>query len=147
MKPLFIPLLLGSLVLSTGASAHGSYGRHGNQGGWDDERHGHDRYDYDRPSVYYRQSEPVVIIERAPVVYRERIVYRDRPMYDNRDYRHSEPHERSRDDDDQRLTGQVIGAIAGAALGNQVGRGNGRVAATAIGAVIGSAVGGNVARY
>lgn len=37
----------------------------------------------------------------------------------------------------------IIGAIAGGLIGNQVGGGNGRTAATAVGAVIGSRVGTN----
>jgi len=43
-------------------------------------------------------------------------------------------------------TGTVIGALVGAALGNQVGDGNGRTAATVAGAVVGGAVGRNVAQ-
>lgn len=37
----------------------------------------------------------------------------------------------------------ILGAIAGGLLGNQVGGGNGKTAATAVGAVIGSQVGTN----
>lgn len=40
--------------------------------------------------------------------------------------------------------GTIIGGVAGALLGNQVGGGNGKVAATAIGAVVGSQVGQNM---
>lgn len=42
--------------------------------------------------------------------------------------------------------GQVIGGIAGAAIGNQVGRGSGRALATVGGAVAGVLIGGNVGR-
>ena len=42
--------------------------------------------------------------------------------------------------------GNIIGGIAGALLGNQVGGGNGRVAATAVGGIVGAIVGGNVER-
>ncbi len=40
--------------------------------------------------------------------------------------------------------GTVLGAIVGAALGNQVGKGDGRRAATIAGAVVGGAVGRNI---
>ena len=42
--------------------------------------------------------------------------------------------------------GQVIGGIAGAVLGNQVGKGNGRVVATVGGAVAGVLIGGRIGR-
>jgi uncharacterized protein YcfJ len=41
--------------------------------------------------------------------------------------------------------GAVIGGIAGALLGNQVGGGHGREAATAVGAVVGALAGDNIA--
>lgn len=40
--------------------------------------------------------------------------------------------------------GAVIGGVAGALLGNQVGRGHGREAATAVGAVVGAFTGDNL---
>lgn len=43
-------------------------------------------------------------------------------------------------------TGNVIGGIAGALLGSNVGRGNGRLAATAAGGILGALVGGNIER-
>lgn len=42
--------------------------------------------------------------------------------------------------------GAVIGGVAGALLGNQVGRGHGREAATAVGAVVGAFAGDHLAR-
>jgi uncharacterized protein YcfJ len=42
--------------------------------------------------------------------------------------------------------GTVLGAIVGAALGNQVGKGDGRDAATVAGAVVGGAIGRNIDR-
>lgn len=42
--------------------------------------------------------------------------------------------------------GTVLGALVGAALGNQVGKGDGRRAATVAGAVVGGAVGRNIDR-
>ncbi|NKZ37529.1 glycine zipper 2TM domain-containing protein [Oleiagrimonas citrea] len=44
------------------------------------------------------------------------------------------------------VLGTIIGAVAGAALGNQVGKGDGRKAATVAGAVAGGAVGNEVAK-
>ena len=41
--------------------------------------------------------------------------------------------------------GAVIGGVAGALIGNQVGRGHGREAATAVGAVLGAFTGHNIA--
>lgn len=41
--------------------------------------------------------------------------------------------------------GAVVGGIAGALLGNQVGKGHGREAATALGAVVGAFTGDNIA--
>jgi surface antigen len=44
----------------------------------------------------------------------------------------------------QRETGTVIGGVAGAALGNQFGRGAGNVAMTAVGAIAGAYIGGAI---
>lgn len=41
--------------------------------------------------------------------------------------------------------GLAVGGVAGAVLGNQVGKGNGRVAATAVGAVVGALAGEHIA--
>lgn len=46
---------------------------------------------------------------------------------------------------DRGYGGAVIGGVAGAVLGNQVGQGNGRTAATALGAVVGAFAGDRVA--
>jgi outer membrane lipoprotein SlyB len=51
---------------------------------------------------------------------------------------------RDRGEDKHLGAGTAIGAIAGAALGNQIGKGSGRTAATIAGAVAGGAVGHNV---
>lgn len=42
--------------------------------------------------------------------------------------------------------GAIVGGVAGAVLGNQVGRGHGREAATAVGAVVGALAGDRIAR-
>ncbi|HEY8357930.1 MAG TPA: glycine zipper 2TM domain-containing protein [Ramlibacter sp.] len=44
------------------------------------------------------------------------------------------------------VLGAVVGGVAGAILGNQVGGGSGRTAATVVGGVAGAAVGNNIAR-
>jgi uncharacterized protein YcfJ len=45
----------------------------------------------------------------------------------------------------QNYGGAVVGGVAGALLGNQVGKGHGREAATAVGAVVGAFAGNSVA--
>lgn len=44
------------------------------------------------------------------------------------------------------ILGAVVGGLAGAALGNQIGSGGGRTAATILGGVAGAAVGNQIAR-
>ena len=44
------------------------------------------------------------------------------------------------------ILGAVVGGLAGAALGSQVGGGSGRVAATVLGGVAGAAIGNQIAR-
>jgi outer membrane lipoprotein SlyB len=44
------------------------------------------------------------------------------------------------------ILGAVVGGLAGAALGNQIGSGSGRTAATVLGGVAGAAIGNNIAR-
>jgi outer membrane lipoprotein SlyB len=44
------------------------------------------------------------------------------------------------------ILGAVVGGVAGAILGNQIGGGSGRTAATVLGGVAGAAVGNNIAR-
>ncbi len=50
------------------------------------------------------------------------------------EYRSAAPQQRS-------MAGSIIGGVAGAILGNQVGQGNGRTAATAVGAITGAIAG------
>jgi outer membrane lipoprotein SlyB len=44
------------------------------------------------------------------------------------------------------ILGAIVGGLAGAALGNQIGSGGGRAAATVLGGVAGAAVGNRIAR-
>lgn len=48
--------------------------------------------------------------------------------------------------DDVNYVGTAIGGVAGALLGNQVGKGNGKTAATAIGGIVGAIAGDKLAR-
>jgi len=50
-----------------------------------------------------------------------------------------------RTDSGPQYGGAVVGGVAGALLGNQVGRGHGREAATAVGAVVGALAGDRIA--
>lgn len=80
------------------------------------------------------------------VTYGYATVLRADPVYDL--VRTREPEERCdgqgyRDGGDP-TGGTVLGAIVGAALGHQVGKGDGRKAATIVGAVAGGAVGRNI---
>lgn len=150
MNRLLIPTLISTAIFSTSAFA---------QGGWDGDNRGHRRHhQVERVVVRHVYEQPAVIYRAPPVMYRERIVYRDRPVYyeaapryyDRPAYPRAEPRYYDRpayypEYSSNRLVGQTIGAIAGGAIGNQIGEGNGRFAATAIGAVIGSAIGGNMA--
>jgi uncharacterized protein YcfJ len=45
----------------------------------------------------------------------------------------------------QRLEGQIVGGVTGAALGSLIGGGTGRVVAAGAGAVLGTVVGGKIA--
>ncbi len=142
MKKIAIPALLAATLLSPHAFADrfdddGDYRRH--------RHHPHARH----VVVHHVYDEPRVVYEQPRVVYRERVEYRDRPVYVEsapRDYegpgRYSAPAPAGVSD---RFAGQMVGAVAGGVLGNQVGKGSGRVVATAAGAVIGSIVGGNMA--
>lgn len=125
---------------------------HERRGGWHDN-HRHDRHcDHrDGRGKHVVYGAPVVVYQTPPqVVYRERVVYRDVPVH--RGYERSyaprpsydRPHATYSTGND-RVVGQVLGAVAGGVLGNQIGGGNGRVVATTVGAVIGSAIGGEMA--
>ncbi|BCB28594.1 hypothetical protein SKTS_34800 [Sulfurimicrobium lacus] len=138
MNRLLISTMIAAAAFSANAFAHGDR----DDDHWEHHRHHRE----ERVVVQNVYAEPEVIYYQAPpVIYRERIVYRDRPVYYEAAPRYYEQPATYPGNGSNRLIGQAIGAIAGGALGNQVGRGNGRIAATAIGAVVGSAIGGNVA--
>ena len=135
-KPL-IAVLLAAATFSTSALAHRD---------WDNDYRGHG-YGHRHHEVvqYYGYAQPPVVVYSQPVVVRERIEYRDRPVYYEQPVRYYAP--QPRQDGGNRILGQAMGAIAGGAIGSNIGQGNGRIAATAIGAVIGGAMGGNLAGY
>ena len=137
MNRLLISTMIAAAAFSANAFAHGDR----DDDHWEHHRH----HRVERVVVQNVYAEPEVIYQAPPVIYRERIVYRDRPVYYEAAPRYYEQPAPYPVYGSNRLIGQAIGAIAGGALGNQVGRGNGRIAATAIGAVVGSAIGGSVA--
>ena len=120
-------------------------------------------------SVTHRLLPLLVLAAAGPAVAQYQDPYRDRehyeaPVEENVSYGYAQvlradevfetvrtrtPEERCDDverrDPGAANRGTVIGAIVGAALGNQVGDGDGRTAATVAGAVVGGAVGRNVA--
>lgn len=150
MKFLISSLIAAAAVFSTSAYAGDRWG-HNNDRGRHDDRWQHRHHHRAQPVfVPYAYAAPRVVYQAAPVVvYRERIVYRDRPVYYEEAPRNygDEQQPAAYGDRGNRLIGQTLGAIAGGALGTQVGQGNGRIAATVIGAVVGSAIGGNAAGY
>src|SRR2546428_12864708 len=86
----------------------------------------HCGYGYARPHAYYHAPRvvysPVVVYRPAPVYYAPAPVYYTQPY-------------------------PAWGAIAGAAIGSTVGRGNGRIASIAAGSMIGAAVGSQLDRW
>jgi len=143
MNKIFIPALVAASLFSASAFADNGWGGHDNKH-WKHRKHQHQHVQ--QVMVPRAYVAPVVVYEPAPVVvYRERIVYRDRPVYYEAEPRYYE--QPAAYGGGNRLLGQTLGAIAGGALGTQVGQGNGRIAATAIGAVVGGALGGHAAGY
>ncbi|GIX37436.1 MAG: membrane protein [Silanimonas sp.] len=100
------------------------------------------------PAQYRGEVVPVTASGSENVTYAYAQVIRVDPVYET--VRTRVPEERCdgelvRDGGDP-TGGTVIGAIAGAALGNQVGKGDGRKAATVAGAIVGGAIGRNIDR-
>lgn len=144
MNKFWIPALVAASFFSASAFADNGWGGHDNKH-WKHRKHHQHQHVMMVPRAYVA---PVVVYEPAPVVvYRERIVYRDRPEYYEAQPRYYEQPAAVYGGGGNRLLGQTLGAIAGGALGTQVGQGNGRIAATAIGAVVGGALGGHAAGY
>lgn len=143
MNRFLVPALAAASFFSAGAFADNGWSGHEKH--WKHRKH-HQQHQHQHAVMPRAYVAPVVVYEPAPVVvYRERIVYRDRPVYYEPAPRHYEPP--AVHGGGNRLLGQTLGAIAGGALGTQVGQGNSRIAATAIGAVVGGALGGHAAGY
>lgn len=138
MNTLPISALIAAAAFS--ASALADNGR-GHRDHWKHRQHHHPQhvvvpYAYAPPVVIYRPAP--VVVYREPIVYHEPVYYEAPPRYYERPAAYG---------GGNRLMGQTLGAIAGGALGTQIGQGNGRIAATAIGAVVGGALGGHAAGY
>ena len=94
-----------------------------------------DRYDrYERDSGY----DYARVVDVDPIVHRVRVTTPREECYTDTVYEEVRP---------QAAPGPtILGGIIGAAVGNQIGHGDGRRAATVAGAVIGAAVGNNQAQ-
>lgn len=132
MKTIFLPVMLVALMSGDRVLAHDNWE---NGGRWERNHRGHERYE--ARAGYY---QPRIYFVPPPPVYREQRYYRPASVYyaDERQYYQQRPvysYQRNR------LPGQVLGAVAGAAIGSQFGHGDERVAGAVIGAVVGSAFG------
>ena len=141
MNKLSISALIAAAAFSASAFADNGWG-HRDRDHWKHRKHHHPQhvivpYAYAPPVVIYRPA-PVVVYREPTIVYREPVYYEAPPRYYEQPAAYG---------GGNRLMGQALGAIAGGALGTQVGQGNGRIAATAIGAVVGGALGGHAAGY
>lgn len=166
MKTELIAALAGMLLSSSSAWAHEDWPRErsdwdanwsnganmGRQDSWHHRHHrhrddGNDRYNnrhgsrYGTTAFVYPAPNPYVVYEAPRVIYRDRIVYRNVPVYAEMPRSYPQDETWPSHDNDYPVLGTAIGAIAGGAIGSQLGKGNGRTASTAIGAVIGGALG------
>ena len=95
-----------------------------------------DRYDNDSGYDYAKVIDVEPLTRRVRVSAPQRECW-DETRYDERDY--GPPRARNAGGS------TLLGAVIGAAIGNQIGHGDGRRAATAAGAIIGAGVGNNAA--
>jgi len=101
-------------------------------GGPPDRYARYDRYERDSGYDYAR------VVDVDPIVHRVRVTTPREECYTDTVYEEVRP---------QAAPGAtILGGIIGAAVGNQIGHGDGRRAATAAGAVIGAAIGNNQAQ-
>lgn len=111
--------------------------------------HGYRDRDDDRPVFVERHYRPEMreyVVERP--VYVERRVYVERPVYYSAPPAYyapapvyAAPPAYGYDAPRGNVLSTLGGAIVGAAIGNQIGGGNGRTGATAVGAVVGGMIG------
>ena len=107
--------------------------------------HGYRAHERQEIENRHYHHHPVVreVIVRRPVVVQRTVVV-ERPIYVERPVYYSEPAYAPPVYDapaPSSVLGTLGGAIIGAAVGNQIGKGNGRTAAIAIGAVVGGVLG------
>jgi uncharacterized protein YcfJ len=102
----------------------------------DDNRYDDNRYDEDGGYDYAKVIDVQPLTRQVRVSSPQRECW-DETRYDERDY--GPPRARNAGGS------TLLGAVIGAAIGNQIGHGDGRRAATAAGAIIGAGVGNNAA--
>jgi uncharacterized protein YcfJ len=124
----------GAIAVAVGTLVAGSaLADNGKHRGWDQRRGGYSDVDYAR------------VVDVDPIVRRIRVSEPRRECYQETRY------EERRGYDDRRYEtrngarpaagAMILGGLIGAAVGNQIGSGDGRRAATVAGAIIGSAIG------
>ncbi|HTU65610.1 MAG TPA: glycine zipper 2TM domain-containing protein [Steroidobacteraceae bacterium] len=126
-------------VLATAALALGSTGAFA-QDRYDDGRY-NDRPEYDRPGYDDRDNDGydyARVVDVQPLTRQVRVSSPQRECWDETRYdepNYSPPRPRNSGG------ATLLGAVIGAAVGNQIGHGHGRHAATAAGAIIGASIG------
>jgi len=107
-----------------------------------------DSWKHDRGERRFRDAswDYARVVDVDPIIERTRISVPQRQCYRETRYDYAEYTERYTETRHAPAAGQMIlGGVIGAALGNQIGSGDGRRAATVAGALIGSAIGHDVA--
>jgi len=120
-------LVASGLLLTGQAALAGDY--HKAQGRWD---RGHSDYDYAR------------VIHVDPIVRHVRVTVPTRECWTETRYEEVTYREGGGPPPRGSAGSMILGGILGAAVGNQIGRGDGRRAATVAGALIGTAIGHDV---
>lgn len=124
-------LMASGLLLAGQTALAGDHGNH----------YGHGKKWQNRPASDYAYAR---VVDVDPIVHRVRISTPQRECWT--ETRYEEVTYTERTGPRRGSAGQMIlGGIIGAAIGNQIGSGDGRRAATVAGAVIGSAIGHDVA--
>jgi len=128
-------LILGTLALTS-------------QAVWADRDRHNDRHN-GRDKGRYTDTDYARVLDVDPIVRRVRVSEPRRECYQETRYetdRYYEDRDRGRYASERPAAGSMIlGGIIGAAVGNQIGSGDGRRAATVAGALIGSAIGHDTA--
>jgi uncharacterized protein YcfJ len=129
----------GAIAVAVGTLVAGSaLADNGKHRGWDQRRGGYSDVDYAR------------VVDVDPIVRRIRVSEPRRECYQETRYEERRGYDRREYDNGRYETrngarpaagAMILGGLIGAAVGNQVGSGDGRRAATVAGAIIGSAIG------